>query len=60
MHIHEHEIELLAAQHVEGFAAGLGDGGGVAVFAQQPHRQLLVHRVVLRDEDAEARSGSDE
>ena len=54
LRIHQDEGVGLAAEGGEGFAAVDGEVGGVAEVAQLEERDLLVHGVVLGDEDAHA------
>src|SRR5258708_17240895 len=56
--IHQYSIKTLTIERLQRFAAVCRHDDLVAVPFEQPHRQLLIDRVVLREEKLEPRRDS--
>src|SRR3989442_12359931 len=57
--IHQHSIKTLTIERLQRFAAVCPPDDLVAVPFEQPHRQLLIDRVVLREKKLEPRRDSE-
>ena len=53
VHVHQHQVEALLLHRLDRFAPVLRHPHRVPALGQDAERQLLVDRVVLRQEDAE-------
>ena len=53
LNVHQHDIECLSLQLVEGSPSVTDHHHGMSALLQQPARDLLVHRVIFRHQDVQ-------